>query len=111
MVGIENLLGELEIDIGFTGTRNAVKQFGVSFNGLKFDEGLFLSGVKGDLFTSGGSRRGICSGGSDSSWGYGLNWCGVNSGGGSGSCSGRFFAAIFLDAEREKKIGGFGDWI
>ena len=23
----------------------------------------------------------------------------------------RFFAAIFLNAEREKKIGGFGDWI
>lgn len=23
----------------------------------------------------------------------------------------RFFAAIFLDAEREKKIGGFGYWI
>ena len=32
MVGIENLLGELEIDIGFTGTRNAVKKFGVSFD-------------------------------------------------------------------------------
>lgn len=23
----------------------------------------------------------------------------------------RFFATIFFDAEREKKIGGFGDWI
>lgn len=22
-----------------------------------------------------------------------------------------FFATIFLNAEREKKIGGFGDWI
>ena len=22
-----------------------------------------------------------------------------------------FFATIFFDAEREKKIGGFGDWI
>ena len=30
------MLGELEIDVGFTGTRNAVKQFGVSFDGLKF---------------------------------------------------------------------------
>lgn len=111
MAGIENLLGELEIDIGFTGTRNAVKQFSVSFDGLKFGEGLFLSGIKGDLFASGGSRRGICSGGSDSSWGCDSNGRGVNSGGGSGSCSGGFFAAIFFDAEREKKIGGFGDWI
>ena len=76
------MLGELEIDVGFTGTRNAVKQFGVSFDGLKFGEGLFLSGVKGDLFASDGS-----------------------------SYSGRFFAAIFFDAEREKKIGGFGNWI
>lgn len=89
------MLGELEIDIGFTGTRNAVKQLSVSFEGLKFGEGLFLSGVKGDLFAIGGRRRGIWSSG------------GV---GGSGS-SGRFFAAIFFDAEREKKIGGFGDWI
>ena len=32
LVGIKNLLGELEIDIGFTGTRNAVKEFGVSFD-------------------------------------------------------------------------------
>ena len=23
----------------------------------------------------------------------------------------KFFAAIFLDAKGEKKIGGFGDWI
>lgn len=76
------MLGELEIDVGFTGTRNAVKQFGVSFDGLKFGEGLFLSGIKGDLFASGGSSH-----------------------------SGRFFTTIFLDAEREKKIGGFGDWI
>lgn len=22
-----------------------------------------------------------------------------------------FFATIFFDAEREKKVGGFGDWI
>ena len=87
------MLGKLEIDVGFTGTRNAVKQFGVSFNGLKFGEGLFLSGVKGDLFASGGSRRGICGGG------------------GSGSGNGRFFATIFLDAKGEKKIGSFGDWI
>ena len=70
-----------------------------------------MSGVKGDLFASGGSRRSICSGGGDSSWGCDPNGCGVNSGGGSGSCSGRFFAAIFLDAKGEKKIGGFGDWI
>ena len=105
------MASELEVDIGLTGTGDAVKEFGVSFNGLKFDEGLFLSGVKGDLFTSGGSRRGICSGGSDSSWGYGLNWCGVNSGGGSGSGNGRFFATIFLDAKGEKKIGGFGNRI
>lgn len=82
LVGIKNLLGELEIDIGFTGTRNAVKQFSVSFDGLEFGKGLFLSGIKGDLFVSGGS-----------------------------SYSGRFFAAIFLNAEREKKVGSFGDWI
>ena len=92
------MLGELEIDIGFTGTRNAVKQLSVSFDGLKFGEGLFLSGVKGDLFAIGGRRRGIWSSG------------GVGGSGSSGS-SGRFFAAIFFDAEREKKIGGFGDWI
>ena len=111
LVGIKNLLGELEIDIGFTGTRNAVKQFSVSFDGLEFGKGLFLSGIKGDLFTSGGSRRGICSGGGDGGWGCDPNGRGVNSGGGIGSCSGRFFATIFLDAEGEKKIGGFGDWI
>ena len=45
------------------------------------------------MFASGGSRRGICGGG------------------GSGSGNGRFFAAIFLDAEREKKVGGFGNRI
>lgn len=32
MVGIENLLSELEIDVGFAGTGNAVKEFGVSFD-------------------------------------------------------------------------------
>lgn len=41
-----------------------------------------MSGVKRDLFAGGGSGR-----------------------------SGRFFAAIFFDAEGKKKIGGFGDWI
>lgn len=87
------MLGELEIDIGFTGTRNAVKQFSVSFDFMQFGEGLFLSGIKGDLFASGGSRRGICGGG------------------GSGSGNGRFFATIFLDAKGEKKIGGFGNRI
>lgn len=69
-----------------------------------------MSGIKGDLFASGGSRRGICSGGGDSSWGCGPNGRGVNSGGGSGS-SERFFATIFLDAKGEKKIGGFGNRI
>ena len=103
------MLGELEIDIGFTGTRNAVKKFGVSLDGLEFGEGLFLSGIKGDLFASGGSRRGICGGGGDGSWGCGLNGCGANSGGVSGS--NRFIAAIFFNAEREKKVGSFGDWI
>ena len=44
------------------------------------------------MFASGGSRRGIC-------------------GGGSGSGNGGFFATIFLDAKGEKKIGSFGDWI
>ena len=53
MIGIENLLGELEIDIGFTGTRNAVKQFSVSFDGLEFGKGLFLSGIKGNLLSVG----------------------------------------------------------
>lgn len=65
----------------------------MSFDSLEFGEGLFLSGVKGNLFAGGGSRRGICGGG------------------GSGSGNGRFFATIFFDAEREKKVGGFGDWI
>lgn len=32
LVGIKNLLGELEIDISFTGTGDAVKEFGVSFD-------------------------------------------------------------------------------
>lgn len=54
----------------------------MGFDGLEFGEGLLLSGIKGDLFASGGSSH-----------------------------SGRFFATIFLDAEGEKKIGGFGDWI
>ena len=70
----------------------------MSFDGLEFSEGLFLSGIKGDLFASGGSRCGIWSSG------------GVGGSGSSGR-SGRFFAAIFFNAEREKKIGGFGDWI
>lgn len=73
-----------------------------------------MSGIKGDLFASGGRRRGIYSSGGDGSWGCCLNWCSadsVGSGGGSGSGSGRFFATIFFDAEREKKVGGFGDWI
>ena len=101
------MLGELEIDVGFTGTRNAVKKFSMSFDGLKFGEGLFLSGIKGDLLASGGSRCGICGGGGDGGWDCGLNGCGTNSVGGSG----RFFTAIFFDTEGEKKIGGFGDWI
>ena len=54
----------------------------MGFDGLEFGEGLLLSGIKGDLFAIGGSSH-----------------------------SGRFFATIFLDAEGEKKIGGFGDWI
>ena len=83
----------------------------MSFDGLKFSEGLFLCGIKGDLFVGGGRRCGGRSSGSDGGWGCGPNGRGVNSGGGSGSCSGRFFATIFLNAEREKKIGGFGDWI
>ena len=70
-----------------------------------------MSGIKGDLFASGGRRHGGGGDGGDGGWGCGPNGCGVNSGGGSGSCSGRFFATVFLDAEREKKIGGFGDWI
>ena len=112
------MLGELEIDIGFTGTRNAVKQFSVSFDGLEFGKGLFLSGVKGDFLGGGvGGDVGVGSGGS----GIGS---GVSVGSGSNSSSSRvgssdvdrgrsrrFFATIFFDAEREKKIGGFGDWI
>ena len=54
----------------------------MSFDSLEFGEGLFLSGVKGDLFASGGSSH-----------------------------SGRFFATIFLNAERKKKVGGFGNRI
>lgn len=97
------MASELEVDIGLTGTGDAVKEFGVSFDGLKFGEGLFLSGVKWDF---GGS--GI---GSDVSVGSGDSGSGVG-GGDVGSCRiGRFFAAIFLDAKREKKIGGFGNWI
>ena len=70
-----------------------------------------MSGIKGDLFASSGRRRGGWSCGGDGGWGCDPNGSGVNSGGGSGSCSGGFFATIFFDAEREKKIGGFGDWI
>lgn len=69
-----------------------------------------MSGVKRDLFAGGGRRRGIWNSGGDGGWGCGFNGCIVNSGGGSGR-SGRFFAAIFLNAEREKKVGSFGDWI
>lgn len=101
------MLGELEIDIGFAGTRNAVKKFGVSLDGLEFGEGLFLSGIKGDLFVNGGRRRGISSSGGDGSWSCVPNGCGANSVGGSG----RFFAAIFLDAEGKKKVGSFGNGI
>ncbi len=90
----------------------------MSFDSLEFGEGLFLSGVKGDLFAGGGRRRGSWGRGDDGGWccrcdggwGCGFNGCIVNSGGGSGS-GGRFFATIFFDAEREKKVGGFGDWI
>ena len=74
-----------------------------------------MSEVKGDLFAGGGRRRGIWSCGGDGGWNCGLNRCSVNSVGGRGSGRGRgsggFFATIFLDAEGEKKIGGFGDWI
>ena len=66
-----------------------------------------MSGIKGDLFVNGGRRRGISSSGGDGSWSCVPNGCGANSVGGSG----RFFAAIFFNAEREKKVGGFGDWI
>ena len=96
------MLSELEIDVGFTGTRNAVKQFSVGFDGLKFGEGLFLSGVKGDFGGSGvGGDVSVGSGGSGSSVSIGDV----------GSGSGRFFAAVLFDAEREKKVGSFGDWI
>lgn len=109
------MLGELEIDIGFTGTGNAVKKLGVSFNGLKFGEGLFLSGVKGDFGGSGvGGDVSVGSGGSggggDSGNSGGSGGVGVGGSVGRGR-SGKFFAAIFLNAEREKKVGSFGDWI
>ena len=93
----------------------------MGFDGLEFGEGLLLSGIKGDLFAIGGRRRGIWSSGGDGGWNCGLNRCSVNSVGGRGSGRGRdsgrgrgsggFFAAIFLNAEGKKKIGGFGDWI
>ena len=83
----------------------------MGFDGLEFGEGLLLSGIKGDLFAIGGRRRGIWSSGGDGGWNCGLNRCSVNSVGGRGRGSGGFFATIFLNAEREKKIGGFGDWI
>lgn len=64
---------------------------------------MFLSGVKGDFGDSGvGGDVSVdsgCSGG-----------VGGDSGG-SDSSSERFFATIFFNAEREKKIGSFGDWI
>ena len=115
LVGIKNLLGELEIDIGFTGTRNAVKQFSVSFDGLEFDKGLFLSGIKGDFGNSGvdSGGSGIGSGvnvGSGSSVSSGSS-SGVGSGDVGRGRSGKFFAAVLFDAKGEKKIGGFGDWI
>ena len=69
-----------------------------------------MSGIKGDLFAGGGRRCVDWSCGGDVGWSCGgdVGWSwGANSGGGSGS----FFATIFLDAEREKKIGGFGNRI
>ena len=58
-----------------------------------------MSGIKGDF---GGSVVGgdVSVDSGDSGSGVGVD-----------SGSGRFFATIFFDAEREKKIGGFGDWI
>lgn len=102
------MLGELEIDIGFTGTRNAVKQFSVSFDFMQFGEGLFLSGIKGDF---GGSDVDSGGSGSSSSSGNSGSSSGVGSGDVGRGRSGKFFATIFFDAEREKKVGGFGDWI
>ena len=64
-----------------------------------------MSGIKGDF---GGS--GVDSGGSGVNVGSGSS--GSSSGVGSGDVgrgrSGKFFAAIFFDAERKKEIGGFG---
>ena len=105
------MLGELEIDIGFTGTRNAVKQLSVSFDGLKFGEGLFLSGVKGDFEGSNDTIITVLSDNSSCDGGSGGSGSGVGSGDVGRGRSGKFFAAIFLDAKGEKKIGGFGDWI
>lgn len=113
------MLGELEIDIGFTGTRNAVKQFSVSFDFMQFGEGLFLSGIKGDFGGSGvdsggsgiGSGVNVGSGSSGSSSSSSGSSSGVGSGDVGRGRSGKFFAAVLFDAKGEKKIGSFGDWI
>ena len=84
----------------------------MGFDGLEFGEGLLLSGIKGDFGNSGvdsggsgiGSGVNVGSGSSSSS-------SGVGSGDVGRGRSGKFFAAIFLNAEREKKVGSFGDWI
>ena len=66
-----------------------------------------MSGVKGDFGDSGvGGDVSVDSGRSG-----GVGGDSVGSGDVGRGSSGRFFAAIFFDAEREKKIGGFGDWI
>ena len=68
-----------------------------------------MSGIKGDF---GGSNGTIITVLGDGGSGVGGD---VSVGSGSGDVgrgrSGKFFAAIFLDAKGEKKIGGFGDWI
>lgn len=74
-----------------------------------------MSGIKGDFGNSGvdSGGSGIGSGvnvGSGSSGSSGSS-SGVGSGDVGRGRSGKFFATVFLNAERKKKIGGFGDWI
>lgn len=71
-----------------------------------------MSGIKGDF---GGSNGTIITVLGDGGSGVGGDVSVGSGGSGSGDVgrgrSGKLFAAIFFDAEREKKIGGFGDWI
>ena len=70
-----------------------------------------MSGIKGDFGGGNGTIITVLSDDSSCDGGSGGSGSDVGSGDVGRGRSGKLFAAIFLDAEREKKVGGFGNRI